>query len=109
MLPRQFIDDSAAAGIQNSDSTSLIYAREFNPTNLNSIGQPGDDNRADQPIQTDSNKESDWTVTYGNTQGKTNQVAAGVGGTPDSPNPQDSADETDPDQAYKDLIRQLRR
>ncbi|MEP9387694.1 calcium-binding protein, partial [Mesorhizobium sp. KR9-304] len=103
LLPIQFIDDSAAQGVQNSDSTSLIYAREFNPTNINSIGQPGDDNRADQPIQTDSNKESDWTVTYGNTQGRTNQVGTGVNdGGVDSANPQDSADETDPDQAFKD-------
>jgi Ca2+-binding RTX toxin-like protein len=103
LLPIQFIDDSAAAGVQNADSTSLIYAREFNPTAFGGTGaQPGDDNRADQPVPTDTNRESDWTVTYGNTQGKTNQVAAGIGGTPDSANPQDSVDETDPDQAFKD-------
>jgi Ca2+-binding RTX toxin-like protein len=103
LLPIQFVDDGAAEGIQNSDSTSLIYAREFNPTAFGGQGgQPGDDNRAGQPIQTDSNKESDWTVTYGNTQGKTNQVGAGIGGAPDSANLQDLADETDPDQAFKD-------
>ncbi|MEW9837034.1 calcium-binding protein, partial [Mesorhizobium marinum] len=103
LLPIQFVDDSVAAGIQNADTTSLIYAREFNPTGFGGTGaQPGDDNRADQPIPSDTNKESDWTVTYGTTQGKTNQVGAGVNdGGIDSPNAQDSADETDPDQAFK--------
>ena len=106
LLPVMLVDNNdTGAGIQNTDDTSHIYSRSFYETGYNLAHLPdptGDKNADGDPINADSNQESDWTTNYTSTQGFDNTVDFNLGPMPvDDPNSQDTFDNTDPDQAYK--------